>query len=57
MAVTRRTPSARAPVKTPIYLDYAATTPADPGVVAVMSRCVGADGVFGNPASRLSAWR
>ena len=41
-----------APVKTPIYLDYAATTPADPAVVAVMTRHLGPDGVFGNPASR-----
>ena len=39
-------------MKTPIYLDYAATTPADPAVVAVMSRYLGPDGVFGNPASR-----
>ena len=40
------------PVKTPVYLDYAATTPVDPAVVAVMTRCLGPDGVFGNPASR-----
>jgi cysteine desulfurase len=39
-------------VKTPIYLDYAATTPTDPAVVSVMSRYLGPDGVFGNPASR-----
>ena len=39
-------------MKTPIYLDYAATTPADPAVVAVMSRYLGPDGMFGNPASR-----
>ena len=49
---TRPARSAWRPVKTPIYLDYAATTPADPAVVAVMSRYLGPDGVFGNPASR-----
>ena len=35
----------------PIYLDYAATTPVDPRVAAVMADCLRADGVFGNPAS------
>ena len=34
-----------------IYLDYAATTPVDPGVVRVMNDFLTADGVFGNPAS------
>ena len=48
--------SAWRPVKTPIYLDYAATTPADPAVVAVMSRYLGPDGVFGNPASRFHSF-
>ena len=43
-------------MKTPIYLDYAATTPADPSVVAVMSRCLRPDGVFGNPASRFHSF-
>ncbi|GAB7536855.1 aminotransferase class V-fold PLP-dependent enzyme [Burkholderia sp. 3C] len=33
------------------YLDYAATTPADPRVIAAMADCLGLDGVFGNPAS------
>jgi cysteine desulfurase len=33
------------------YLDYAATTPADPRVIESMMTCLGADGVFGNPAS------
>ncbi len=33
------------------YFDYAATTPADPRVIAAMSDCLGMDGVFGNPAS------
>ena len=43
-------------MKTPVYLDYAATTPADPAVVAAMTRCLGPDGVFGNPASRLHSF-
>ncbi len=33
------------------YLDYAATTPVDPRVIASMAECLGADGIFGNPAS------
>ena len=33
------------------YLDYAATTPADPRVIAAMTACLGIDGAFGNPAS------
>ena len=36
----------------PVYLDYASTTPVDPRVVEVMTRYLGLDGVFGNPASR-----
>ncbi|MGM0632557.1 MAG: IscS subfamily cysteine desulfurase [Pseudomonadota bacterium] len=36
----------------PVYLDYAATTPVDPAVADAMSRHLGMDGVFGNPASR-----
>lgn len=35
----------------PIYFDYAATTPVDPRVVAVMQEALTMDGVFGNPAS------
>ncbi len=35
-----------------VYLDYAATTPADPAVVDAMVCYLGRDGVFGNPASR-----
>lgn len=35
----------------PVYLDYAATTPADPLVVAAMSDCLGKGGDFANPAS------
>lgn len=34
-----------------IYLDYAATTPADPAVVDAMLTYLGPEGVFGNPAS------
>ncbi|HEB56745.1 MAG TPA: IscS subfamily cysteine desulfurase [Gammaproteobacteria bacterium] len=39
-------------MKTPIYFDYSATTPVDPRVAKKMCRCLTADGVFGNPASR-----
>ena len=35
-----------------VYLDYAATTPVDPQVIKVMTRCLGLDGIFGNPSSR-----
>jgi cysteine desulfurase len=35
----------------PVYLDYAATTPADPRVAAAMGECLTRDGVFGNPSS------
>jgi cysteine desulfurase len=35
----------------PIYLDYAATSPADARVAAAMSECLTRDGVFGNPSS------
>jgi cysteine desulfurase len=40
-------------VSTPrgIYLDYAATTPVDPRVVAAMSACLGVEADFGNAAS------
>lgn len=34
-----------------IYLDYAATTPAAPEVIAAMQSCLGADAVFANPSS------
>ena len=33
------------------YFDYAATTPADPRVIASMVECLGIDGAFANPAS------
>ncbi len=39
-------------MKTPVYLDYAATTPVDPAVAGEMVRFLTLDGVFGNPASR-----
>ncbi|WP_101674345.1 IscS subfamily cysteine desulfurase [Alloalcanivorax mobilis] len=35
-----------------VYLDYAATTPVDPRVVAAMVRHLDAEGTFANPASR-----
>lgn len=34
-----------------IYLDYAATTPVDPRVMAEMQTCLGLEGVFANAAS------
>jgi cysteine desulfurase len=39
-------------MKTPVYLDYAATTPCDPRVADVLMRHLTMDGVFANPASR-----
>lgn len=39
-------------LSTPIYLDYAATTPVDPLVADAMAKCLMLDGNFGNPASR-----
>lgn len=39
-------------MKLPIYLDYAATTPVDPQVAAVMMDCLTLNGNFANPASR-----
>ena len=39
-------------VKTPIYLDYSATTPVDPRVAEKMYQYLTPDGLFGNPASR-----
>jgi cysteine desulfurase len=40
-----------APASRPIYLDYAATTPADPRVIEEMARFLGPDGLFANPSS------
>lgn len=45
-------PDSQAGLGKAVYLDYAATTPAAPDVVAEMNRYLGKDGVFGNPASR-----
>jgi cysteine desulfurase len=39
-------------VKTPIYLDYSATTPVDPRVAERMCSYLTPQGQFGNPASR-----
>lgn len=39
-------------VNTPIYLDYAATTPLDPKVLKEMKKYLTIDGIFGNSASR-----
>lgn len=38
--------------KSPLYFDYAATTPVDPVVAEKMMGCLMQDGLFGNPASR-----
>jgi cysteine desulfurase len=40
----------------PVYLDYAATTPVDPRVAAVMAQCLTSEGEFGNPASASHAY-
>lgn len=44
---------------TPIYLDYAATTPAAPEVANLMANYLTAEGCFANPASRshLAGWQ
>lgn len=45
--------SAEPAPRRPVYLDYAATTPADPRVISAMHECLGTDGgFFGNPGSR-----
>lgn len=38
-------------IKTPVYLDYAATTPVDPKVAKIMMQYLTMDGCFANPAS------
>lgn len=38
-------------MNTPVYLDYAATTPVDERVVEAMTQCLTRDGLFANPAS------
>ena len=47
------------PPQLPIYLDYAATTPVDERVAAVMQRYLTVDQLFANPASRshMSGWQ
>ncbi len=37
---------------TPVYLDYAASSPVDPAVAAIMADCLTLEGNFANPASR-----
>ena len=46
-------------VNTPVYLDYAATTPVDPVVAEAMAGCLTREGIFANPASRshLYGWQ
>ncbi|MFC3853823.1 IscS subfamily cysteine desulfurase [Salinispirillum marinum] len=46
-------------MRTPIYLDYAATTPVDPFVAERMMACLTLTGNFANPASRshLFGWQ
>jgi cysteine desulfurase len=39
-------------MKLPIYLDYAASTPVDPKIAAMMMDCLTLEGNFANPASR-----
>lgn len=46
-------------MQTPVYLDYAATTPVDSRVAALMADCLTKEGNFGNAASRshMFGWR
>lgn len=39
-----------------VYLDYAATTPADDRVMAKMATCLGRDGIFANPSSSVHSF-
>ena len=39
-------------MNSPIYLDYASTTPTDPRVLDAMVQFMGPNGTFGNPSSR-----
>ena len=43
-------------MRSPIYLDYAATTPVDPQVAAQLGRHLTLEGVFGNPSSSTHAF-
>jgi cysteine desulfurase len=38
-------------MRTPVYLDYAATTPVDPAVAQAMLQCLTVEGAFANPSS------
>jgi cysteine desulfurase len=40
----------------PVYMDYAATTPVDARVAAVMAQCLTREGAFGNPGSTSHAY-
>ncbi|MGD8176896.1 IscS subfamily cysteine desulfurase [Marinimicrobium sp. ARAG 43.8] len=46
-------------IRSPVYLDYAATTPVDPVVAERMAACLTREGNFANPASRshLYGWQ
>jgi len=46
-------------MRTPVYLDYAATTPVDPRVADQMMAHLTPEGIFGNPASKshVFGWR
>lgn len=48
---SRNNPKTNTTRQNVVYMDYAATTPVDPEVVAVMTQHLGLDGVFGNAAS------
>ena len=48
---TRDFPGTPVSAPRPVYLDYAATTPVDPRVVAAMNACLGVEADFGNAAS------
>lgn len=43
-------------MRLPIYLDYAATTPVDPRVAALLGQHLTQDGIFGNPSSSTHAF-
>ena len=45
-----------APPRSSVYLDYAATTPADPAVISLMAQFLGSDCTFGNPASHTHSY-
>lgn len=54
MDADRRRPRTDPPAimpSTPLYFDYAATTPVDDQVIAAMLTCLGREANFGNPAS------